>query len=71
MGINLDSSKQNGNAETQRRDRKEVELTGFDNWLGVGDEEKGEAITMKLCVITDSDGIIRIMSQMRTLCFEG
>lgn len=71
MGINLDSSKQNGNAETQRRDRKEVELTVFDNWLEVGDEEKGEAIAMKLRVITDSDGIIRIMSQMRTLCFEG
>lgn len=71
MGMHLDSSKENGNAETQRRGRKEVALTGFDNWLGIGDEEKGEVITMKLCVITDSDGIIRIMSQMRTLCFEG
>lgn len=71
MGMNLDGGKQNGNAETQRRDGKEVALTGFDNWLGVGNEEKGEAIIMKLHVITDSDGIIRIMSQMRTLCFEG
>lgn len=46
-------------------------LTGFDNWRGIGDEEKGEVITMKLCVIADSGGIIRIMSQMRTLFFEG